>query len=86
MNIVKVVDLPASELMIHNESADHNYLARLLASLDEDDYPVPLGVFRCIDKPRYGELLEEQIKLATRNQGRGVLRDHLRAGDTWQVN
>ena len=75
-----------NELIIHNETANHNYLARILASMDEDDYPVPLGVFRCIDKPRYGELLEEQIQQATRNQGRGELLDYLHAGDTWQVN
>ena len=86
LNIVKVGDLPERDLIIHNESAKHNHLATLLASLDEHDYPVPLGVFRCIDKPRYGELLEEQINQATRTQGRGVFMDHLRAGDSWQVS
>jgi len=85
INVVKVSDLAQNELIIHNETADHNYLARILASLDEDEYPVPLGVFRCIDKPRYGELLEEQVAQATSNQGRGVLMDYLYAGDTWQV-
>ena len=85
IKIVKVSDLAKNELIIHNETSDHNYLARILASLVEEDYPVPLGVFRCVDKPRYGELLEEQIGQATSNQGRGVLMDYLHAGDTWQV-
>ena len=86
IKVVKVSELAQNELIIYNETADHNYLARILASLDEDDYPVPMGIFRCIDKPRYGELLEQQVALATSNQGRGDLLDYLYAGDTWQVN
>jgi 2-oxoglutarate ferredoxin oxidoreductase subunit beta len=86
LKIVNVSDLSGDNIIVHNESTENNYLARMLASMDEEDYPVPLGVFRSVDKPRYGELLEEQIDRATRNQGRGKLMDYLHAGDTWQVN
>lgn len=86
IKIVKVDEIAESELIIHKENADHNYLARLLVSLDEVNYPVPLGIFRSIDKPRYGELLEDQIEQATQSHGKGVLMDYLRAGDTWQVS
>jgi 2-oxoglutarate ferredoxin oxidoreductase subunit beta len=86
LDIVNVADLDEKDLIIYNEFADNNYFARMLASLDEESYPVPLGVFRCIDKPRYGELLDEQIAEAMRNQGRGKLKDYIHAGDTWQVS
>lgn len=85
IDIVNVADVPESARIIHNENDPHNYLARLLVSLDEQKYPVPLGVFRSIEKPQYGELLDEQIEQARQKQGRGKLMDHLHAADTWQA-
>jgi hypothetical protein len=39
-------------------------LARLLAQLDEHDFPVPMGVFRCVEQPLYGEMMTGQVSLA----------------------
>ena len=86
IQIRNVNDVPDNERIIHNEKASHNYLVRLLVSLDEANYPVPLGVFRSIEKPRYGELLEDQIELAMEKQGRGKLMEHMHAADTWKVS
>ncbi|MFQ5661522.1 MAG: 2-oxoacid:ferredoxin oxidoreductase subunit beta [Gammaproteobacteria bacterium] len=84
-DIVNRHEVPEKKLVTHNESADPNYLARQLACLDEEKYPVPLGVFRNIRKPLFGKLLSEQIEHAIQTQGHGKLMDHLHATDTWEV-
>jgi 2-oxoglutarate ferredoxin oxidoreductase subunit beta len=72
-------------LVRHDETAQPNYLARMLACMSEADHPVPLGVFRAIDKPLYGDLLTDQIATAASTLGEGDLHRHLRMGDTWEV-
>ncbi len=83
--IVNVKDVDESEILIHDESSTSTALAYLLAQLDETDFPVPLGVFRNISKPLYGELLDDQIEEATNKLGKGDFFKHLRSGDIWTV-
>ena len=83
--IVNVKDVNKSEILVHDETSPGTALAFLLAQLDETEFPVPLGVFRKISKPLYGELLDDQIKEATKKQGRGDFIKHLRSGDIWTV-
>jgi 2-oxoglutarate/2-oxoacid ferredoxin oxidoreductase subunit beta len=83
--IVNVKDVDASEILIHDETSSETALAFLLAQLDEKEFPVPLGVFRNISKPLYGELLDDQIQEATKKLGKGDFFKHLRSGDIWTV-
>jgi len=86
IEITNRADIDESKLIVHNEGSEPNLLARLLVSLDEKRYPVPLGVFRSKDKPLYTNLLEKQVKQATQTKGRGKLMEHLYSADTWEVN
>ena len=83
--IVNVKDVDASTLLKHDESSTSTALSYLLAQLDEEEFPVPLGVFRNISKPLYGELLDDQIAEATKKLGKGDFFKHLRSGDIWTV-
>lgn len=83
--IVNVADVPEDELLVHDESSPGTALAFLLAQLDETEFPVPLGVFRNISKPLYGELLEDQIEQATTSLGKGDFFKHLHSGDIWTI-
>src|SRR6185295_5640113 len=38
-------------LLVHDEKAESPALAYLLAQLSDPDFPVPLGVYRCVEKP-----------------------------------
>ncbi len=50
------------------------------------DFPEPIGVFRAVDRPRYDELLNDQIARGhARPQGPGDLDKLFRSGDTWTV-
>ena len=87
--VINVDESDRSEILIHDEAASGtagSALAFLLAQLETPDFPVPLGVFRSIDKPLYGELLDDQIVQAKNQLGRGDFFKHLHSGDTWKVN
>ena len=70
---------------MHDESAADPTLAYLLAHLDEPDLPVPLGVFRAVERPTYDALVQEQVKQAASKPGAGDLQKLLGSGDTWTV-
>ncbi len=87
----EVVDLGAGvsegDLLIHDEKDPDPTLAYLLARLEEKDEttPVPLGVFRAIERPSYDEMVAEQVTAAQSKPGSGDLQALLSAGDTWTV-
>ena len=70
---------------VFDETAEIPALAYLLSRLTEPDFPVPLGVFRAVERPTYETLLEKQIEGATERLGEGDLQSLLSAGDVWEV-
>ncbi len=83
--VVKLGEVSPSELLVHNEKAESPLLAYLLSHLGEPDFPVPLGVFRCVDRPSYDDLLDVQIDSAVKKMGKGDMMSLLSSGDTWVV-
>lgn len=83
--IVSLDEFPENELLVFNESAAHPGLAYMLSELDEQAFPVPMGVFRCVDRSPFGELLTEQVDTAVAKRGNGDLFERIRSGDTWEV-
>jgi 2-oxoglutarate ferredoxin oxidoreductase subunit beta len=73
------------ELLIHNEADPRPNHAYLLTQLVYPEFPAPFGVFRCVEKPTYGDLLHGQIQEVIRQKGRGSLEKLLNDGDTWTV-
>jgi 2-oxoglutarate ferredoxin oxidoreductase subunit beta len=74
------------DLLFHDEKAPEPSLAYLLSRMRyEDGFPEPIGVFRCVDRPRYDAMVNEQIEQATNKQGIGDLNKLFRSGDTWDV-
>ena len=47
--------------------------------------PLPIGVFRAVERPTYDDLLASQLTGAVEEQGPGDLESLLHAGDTWRV-
>jgi 2-oxoglutarate ferredoxin oxidoreductase subunit beta len=83
--IVKLSEVAPSELLIHDEKSDNPVLAYLLTHFSEADFPVPMGVFRCVERPTYNELINQQIESAVAKMGKGNLKSLLSSGDTWTV-
>lgn len=73
-------------LLVHDEQAPAPNLAYLLTTMDYPDLPVPIGVFRDVDRPTYEEMLHEQVETATRQRGAGDLATLYSSVDTWTVS
>jgi len=86
-----VVDLADDEdpvakgVAIHHERHESPTYAFALASLHRPDFPMPIGVFRAVQKPTYETLLEDQVTAAQAKRGMGDLAALLHSGDTWTV-
>ena len=86
-----IVDLdddedPASKgVVIHDETTETAAYPFALASLVRPDFPLPVGVFRAIEKPCYEQMLEHQVEEAIAQRGAGDLEALLHSGDTWTV-
>jgi 2-oxoglutarate/2-oxoacid ferredoxin oxidoreductase subunit beta len=74
-----------SDLITHNEKAADSYLAYMLGRMEYPDYPVPIGVFRDVEKPTYEDMLEEQINSVIEKMGPGSLEKLINSGDTWVI-
>ncbi len=72
-------------VVIHNEFLETKAYAFALATLHRPEFPLPVGVFREVDKPSYGELLDQQIDESIEKKGPGDLKALLHSGDTWTV-
>jgi 2-oxoglutarate ferredoxin oxidoreductase subunit beta len=74
------------DLLFHDEKAPEPSLAYLLSRMRyEDGFPEPIGVFRCVERPRYDAMVNEQIDQATNKLGVGDLSKLFRSGETWDV-
>jgi len=73
------------DLLHHDESLDSSALAYLLSRMDHPDYPVPMGVFRSVDRPTYEAQVMDQGRLAREQRGEGNLAALYHNADTWTV-
>jgi len=73
------------DLLVHDEQAEGPELAYLLSRLGPPEFPVPLGVFRSIERPTYEAQLADQGRRAREERGDGDLATLFHATDTWIV-
>ncbi len=74
-----------AELLVHDAATPHTNLANILAHMDYPDFPVPVGIFRRVEAPRYEEMLEEQVQDA-RERAAPEFEPLLHGSETWRVN
>jgi len=86
LEIVDVAAVGEDRLLVHDENRPDPTLAFALSRLaDSPTTPTPMGVFRAVDRPVYGDALNSQIAAAQERQGRGDLVSLLNSGSTWEV-
>ncbi len=74
-----------SDLLVHDEAAEHGGLAFLLSQFDVPTLPVPLGVFREVGAPSYEEMNNGLQADARERRGQGDLASLFNSGDTWTI-
>jgi 2-oxoglutarate ferredoxin oxidoreductase subunit beta len=73
------------DIFVHDETRADPSIAFLLSRMEWPEYPVPVGVFRAVERPTYDQLMSKQIEDAIAAEGEGNLRDLFLEGDTWTV-
>jgi 2-oxoglutarate ferredoxin oxidoreductase subunit beta len=74
-------------LIVHNAGADDPTQAFALSRLADPGTLAhsPIGIFRQVNRPTYGDLMSEQLDQATATHGDGDLAALLQGSDTWTV-
>jgi 2-oxoglutarate ferredoxin oxidoreductase subunit beta len=86
-HLVEVADAGEDALLVHDETRDDPSVAFMLSRLARGPHePTPIGVFRDVMRPEYGEGVSAQIAEAQAQRGPGDLAALLRSGATWDVN
>jgi 2-oxoglutarate ferredoxin oxidoreductase subunit beta len=82
--VVDVADVGEENLLVHDETAAEPTLAYFLSRMGPPDFPTPVGVFRCIDKPVYDQALMAKIEAARAGDPPG-LDELFRQAESWTV-
>jgi 2-oxoglutarate ferredoxin oxidoreductase subunit beta len=86
VEVVDVASVGEDKLLVHDEHREDPSLAFALSRIsDGPTAATPLGVFRDVQRPVYGDGLEGQLRRAAAQQGPGDLSRLLTSGDTWVV-
>jgi 2-oxoglutarate ferredoxin oxidoreductase subunit beta len=72
------------DLLFHNEQQTEPSLAYLLSRMHHPEFPEPMGVFRCVERPTYEELVVGQVNQA-RDRHQADLNELFNEGETWDV-
>jgi 2-oxoglutarate ferredoxin oxidoreductase subunit beta len=73
------------DLLIHDERAEEPSLAYLLSRMVYPRFPECVGIYRCVERPCYDDLLNAQIDEVIKAKGKGKLDDLFASDDTWVV-
>jgi 2-oxoglutarate/2-oxoacid ferredoxin oxidoreductase subunit beta len=87
LDVADVADVGEDALVVHDAHRADPSLAFALGQLgDLTEGPVPLGVFRAVSAPAWGEGLVAAARAAREHAGDEALDALLHAGDTWTVS
>jgi 2-oxoglutarate ferredoxin oxidoreductase subunit beta len=87
LRIADVADVGDDELLVHDAHDPNPSQAFALAHLaPRPSGPTPIGVFRAVERPVYGEAMARELEEAREGLGAQELDELLRSGDTWTVS
>lgn len=74
------------DILVHDENTLEPNLSYILGRMQYPEYPVPMGVFRAVQKPTYEQMLHGQVSKAISTSGAGDISKLINAGETWEIN
>src|SRR4051794_410203 len=84
--IVDVDEVGEEHILVHDETREEPGLAFMLSRLARGPHePTPIGVFRAVERPTYGDAMQHQLVEAQERSGPGDLSKLLHSGATWEV-
>ena len=86
LELVDVADVGEEALLVHDAERSDPSLAFELAQLAaQPTGPTPIGVFRSVERPIYGEQLQQALEESRAGVGKQQLEELLHSGETWSV-
>ncbi len=86
LEIVNTADVPADDLLIHDEKSANPSIQMMLARMSYPEMPEPIGVLRAVEGiATYDDQINGQVELAKSKKGEGDIEKLFAAGDTWTV-
>jgi len=86
LSLVDVADVGVDGLLVHDAYREDPALAFALSRLAHTPAgPTPIGLFRQVERPVYGDLVQSQLEAAVALRGRGDLGALLAGSDPWDV-
>jgi 2-oxoglutarate ferredoxin oxidoreductase subunit beta len=86
LRIAEVAEVGEEAILVHDEEREDPGLAFALSRLARGPFePTPIGVFRAVERPEYGEAMSRQLLEAAERRGPADLEALLRSGGTWTV-
>lgn len=85
--VVKIGEngITEKDLLIHDEKIASPLYAQALAMMTYPEFPVPIGVFKSIEKPCYDIEVNKQLAMVAEKKGKPSIQDIIEAADTWEV-
>ncbi len=74
------------DIIVHDEHTNEPYLAMILGRMQFPEFPVPMGIFRAVERPTYEDMLSNQVADAIAKRGAGSIEKLLNSGETWTIN
>jgi 2-oxoglutarate ferredoxin oxidoreductase subunit beta len=86
LEVVNTADVPADDLLIHDEKDMNPAIQMMLARMRHPQMPEPMGVLRAVEGvATYDDQINDQVAVAKEKKGLGDLQKLISAGDTWDV-
>ena len=73
------------DILVYDETDETGAMAFMLSKFQFPEQPVPIGVFRAIDRPVFCGETHQQLDLAKETKGEGDIMNLLHSGETWEV-
>lgn len=87
LEVVNTADVPADDLLIHDEKAQNPSIQMMLARMRYPEMPEPMGVLRAVEGvATYDDQINAQVAEAKKAKGPGDLQALISSGDTWEVS
>ena len=87
LEVVNTADVPADDLLIHDEKDPNPSIQMMLARMSYPQMPEPIGVLRAVEGvSTYDDQINQQVELAKEKKGEGELDKLFKSGDTWVVS
>lgn len=82
---IGVNGITEEDIVVHNAYEPSPHYSYLLSRLNYPEFPVPVGIFRSVDRFTYDEALNAQIHEVIEKKGEGSLEKLIYGGETWKV-